>query len=577
MRFEITGDWKEEFEHDGMLYCAQRIEEMLMGYTSHLYKPPVYNSFLLAYEYLYVYNTVQSKSIDFAHLNNVLEEFIDSFSTDIVIKKHFSQEKIQYFCGKLKGISQAEQRKTMQYLLLLMENYPNWCVEALKESLQTPREKKKIEKALKSYISMLIGMGYHPQHIYRYCLKLFKNPEISNMEVFETFFKHFDGVDQEFLVYYPVDKRVSKFKEILDARLGIEFGRDEHSKKLRYDGSKHTCLHVTVTALDVNGAAKRAYENINLFIRYYKFLGNRDEEWCGKKCLVINSDGQSEYPYFGSDRYFYSKDFDDRTLGINSEHIITKLIESARGNDFVKIDKIIQTHNTALTSPDINNAFLNLWSVLEIISVDLFASDTSKIKQVLNNIVPVLERTRFIRIVEELHDYLKGNISQQDYSSFLSLISEEGSEEYKIACFVGLKKYKTERKQACDTWLRKYPLIRSRIYMLYDSMLSSKKVYLSEVNRYGQRLIWHIQRLYRVRNSIIHSGEPDNNMVALVEHLHSYVDEVLLDIIIRITRSNSMRTVENVLMDAKVFIDIINKEYSKEEEFTADDIRFLMQ
>lgn len=66
-------------------------------------------------------------------------------------------------------------------------------------------------------------------------------------------------------------------------------------------------------------------------------------------------------------------------------------------------------------------------------------------------------------------------------------------------------------------------------------------------------------------------------MVALVEHLHSYVDEVLLDIIIRITRSDSMRTVDNVLMDAKVFIDTINKEFSKEEEFTAEDIKFLMQ
>jgi hypothetical protein len=33
MRFEITGQWEKEFEHDGMLYCAQRIEEMLMIYT----------------------------------------------------------------------------------------------------------------------------------------------------------------------------------------------------------------------------------------------------------------------------------------------------------------------------------------------------------------------------------------------------------------------------------------------------------------------------------------------------------------------------------------------------------------
>ena len=59
--------------------------------------------------------------------------------------------------------------------------------------------------------------------------------------------------------------------------------------------------------------------------------------------------------------------------------------------------------------------------------------------------------------------------------------------------------------------------------------LRIKKKLVAEINRYGQRLTWHIQRLYRVRNSIIHSGEPEKSMLYLVEHLHSYVDEVLLD------------------------------------------------
>ena len=33
MRFEVTGKWKKGFEYDWMLYCAQRIEGMLMIYT----------------------------------------------------------------------------------------------------------------------------------------------------------------------------------------------------------------------------------------------------------------------------------------------------------------------------------------------------------------------------------------------------------------------------------------------------------------------------------------------------------------------------------------------------------------
>ena len=59
MRFSITGDWKKGFEHDGVLYFAQRIEEMLMEFSSHLYKVPVYNTFLLLIEYLNVSSDVK--------------------------------------------------------------------------------------------------------------------------------------------------------------------------------------------------------------------------------------------------------------------------------------------------------------------------------------------------------------------------------------------------------------------------------------------------------------------------------------------------------------------------------------
>jgi len=27
MRFNVNGDWKDKFSHDGMLFCAQRIED----------------------------------------------------------------------------------------------------------------------------------------------------------------------------------------------------------------------------------------------------------------------------------------------------------------------------------------------------------------------------------------------------------------------------------------------------------------------------------------------------------------------------------------------------------------------
>ena len=179
------------------------------------------------------------------------------------------------------------------------------------------------------------------------------------------------------------------------------------------------------------------------------------------------------------------------------------------------------------------------------------------------------------RIVEELHDYLKANLQIDDYNAMIKAIIEEGSDEYKIACLVSLSKYEETRKKVY-IMLKNYPLLRSRISQLSEDVFKKKKELLTELNRYGQRLIWHIQRLYRVRNSIIHSGEPEKSMVYLVEHLHSYVDEVLLDIIDRMTRSCSLGTIANVLLDAQLFMDTIEKEYTKDEEFQPCDIKMIM-
>lgn len=576
MRFDITGQWKNGFKHDGMLYCVQRIEEMLMAYTSHLYKVPVYNTFLLAYEFMHVYSTVEAKSIDQAHLKNIMEEFVDAFSSDIVVKEHFSQTQIKYFVGRLTGSSLPEQRKTMHYLIHIMGDYPNWCVETLKKAVNNPKEKKSIEKALRSYIPMIIGIGYHPYFVYHECKNTFTKQEIESIDAIASFLKEFNGVENDYIVYFPVDKKVLKFKTILEERLNLSFEQDDYSAKLRFDSSKHICVHRHESSLDPNGASQRSYINFDLFLRYYRFLGNRDSEWIGAKCLVKDEKDNCTFLHIGSERYFYSQDYDDKTLGRNSERIITKLLENAARNDFFKIDKIIRAHNTALSSPDISNAFLNLWSVMEIIGVDEFGGDTSKIKQVLNNIVPVLKRNYVSRVVEELHDYLKANLQQTQYSELMNGIVEEGTEEYKIACLISLKKYEEVRQKAYGM-LKNYPLIRSRISQLYEDVFKKKKKLVAELKRYGQRLTWHIQRLYRVRNSIIHSGEPDDNMVYLVEHLHSYVDEVVLDIIDRMTRSNSLGSVANVLLDAQLLMDTLEKEYIKDEELKSDDIRLLLQ
>lgn len=235
MKFDIKWEIDNEYECDGLLYCAQRIEEMTMPYTSHFYKAPVYNSFMLIYEYLNVCNYADKELIDKSHLNVIMEELIDSFKTDIVVKEHFKSSQIKYFIQRLKGENITDQRKTLEYLRQIMKNYPAWCEDTLREMVKKSKKKKKINKTLRAYIPMLIDLGYHPYCINKECKRIFSKKETYNMEDIDVFFKMFNGEDKNYTVYFTVDKNVDKFQTILEERLGMSFEDDAFSGKLHYD------------------------------------------------------------------------------------------------------------------------------------------------------------------------------------------------------------------------------------------------------------------------------------------------------------------------------------------------------
>lgn len=59
-----------------------------------------------------------------------------------------------------------------------------------------------------------------------------------------------------------------------------------------------------------------------------------------------------------------------------------------------------------------------------------------------------------------------------------------------------------------------------------------------------KKLSWHIRRLYRTRNLIVHDSGTMYDIETLVENCHSYVDEFLKQILRLIQKDNSITTIE---------------------------------
>ena len=77
-------------------------------------------------------------------------------------------------------------------------------------------------------------------------------------------------------------------------------------------------------------------------------------------------------------------------------------------------------HNAALNQQDLNDAFLNLWSALEVASVT--DSSKSKIESVTDNIVSILQNDYFECIFSNILDDLKINFEKIILRMSLSII-----------------------------------------------------------------------------------------------------------------------------------------------------------
>ena len=112
---------------------------------------------------------------------------------------------------------------------------------------------------------------------------------------------------------------------------------------------------------------------------------------------------------------------------------------------------------------------------------------------------------------------------------------------------------------------------------MHTDIFCNKRSLLKELNRYESRLKWHIQRLYRTRNAIIHSGEEPINLRYLSEHLHDYVDEIMTEIIEKLACDNSLANIDNVIMNSQVFMKSISTEYKgNKDTLSEQDIRLLI-
>jgi len=89
------------------------------------------------------------------------------------------------------------------------------------------------------------------------------------------------------------------------------------------------------------------------------------------------------------------------------------------------------------------------------------------------------------------------------------------------------------------------------------------------------RVTWQVQRLYRTRNSIVHSGTRDNHLVLLTSNLQEYLEQAIWLVVDNIGKHNFW-SIDQTFRELKILYDSLRGhiQASKAEPLTPDRICF---
>ena len=73
-KYWLPSNWDNSFEHEGLLFFVQRIQEMLFHYSEDVRRAPVHNTSTLTHEYLRLSKGVGSGKVKEYHLEKVFSE-----------------------------------------------------------------------------------------------------------------------------------------------------------------------------------------------------------------------------------------------------------------------------------------------------------------------------------------------------------------------------------------------------------------------------------------------------------------------------------------------------------------------
>lgn len=102
--------------------------------------------------------------------------------------------------------------------------------------------------------------------------------------------------------------------------------------------------------------------------------------------------------------------------------------------------------------------------------------------------------------------------------------------------------------------------------------MTSEELFKSLIQEHAQKVEWHIHRIYRARNYIVHDANGNEKLNSeLLINLHSYFDILILKVVQMINASPYLDNIKDILSEHKFEVSIFDEKLAKQEKETISE------
>lgn len=567
-----------------LVFFYQRWQEMLDSRTLDMYQYNILNSFCACAELIDVIEKTQSGLLTSRqNIDDIKAEAMEIVKNDDILEQYdkpIHSTLLRVISSKLdsKQRNEAiEDRSSAFYISLnrlkyqilaptkrLKDKYLSYIISGLKHDIDSSAYIK-TEKHMTQLISQCLYNGWSSRGLF--ILSEFLEGSKSKDEKWNIFANTISSIEHKsYIVYYSVNLQTHKgisadsAKSIihsLDLSLCKGSDIEDESELLRTKLKTETnYIVLPILAHDIYSAALSAINLLNQKISIATFY-NTISPWTASSPQIIVFDSQLQIAEsLSKTDVFKTYDYIDSNNGVfeDTKNILNNTQKASAMN---RLHAAFSYTNLSRSSYFQETKYISLWIAIEsIMRTGQYADIISHIKLVLPEILCVRYIYRIMRNFSE--DCMRCGFKYNTELG-LQMFSENKKQLVRnlITCFRTPEKYIILKEHCKYNDLLQYRC--QEIYLILTNTDTIKKKF----EHYTQKVRWHVQRLYRLRNEITHSAFQENkSLIIYIEHLYTYLAQLMSELVYYIEhrRCNSVEeSFSTILENYYTYMDLIKE------------------